>query len=89
MPANNRVYSIKINGISESIDIVDSLLGKLNELEKKINLFQRLSMSPLQVLMLIKPLGALMPTGFKQYLNCIFIHCMDEGRVHTTLFHYL
>lgn len=34
---NSRVYSIKINGISESVDLVDSLLKKLNELEQRIN----------------------------------------------------
>lgn len=34
---NSRVYSIKINGLTESIDVVDSLLKKLNELEQRIN----------------------------------------------------
>ena len=34
---NTRTYSIAINGVNESINAVDSLLKKLNELEQRIN----------------------------------------------------
>ena len=34
---NERVYSIKINGISESIDLVEALMKKLSELEVRID----------------------------------------------------
>ena len=34
---NSRTYSIVVNGIDKSIDAVDSLLKKLNELEQRIN----------------------------------------------------
>lgn len=38
--ANERIYSIKINGIESSIDIVDKLIKKLEDLEKRINNLQ-------------------------------------------------
>lgn len=38
--ANERIYSIKLNGITESVDLVDKLLKKLEDLEKRINTLQ-------------------------------------------------
>ena len=35
--ANERIYQIKINGVESSIDIVDKLIKKLEDLEKRIN----------------------------------------------------
>lgn len=34
---NERIYQIKINGVESSIDIVDKLIKKLEDLEKRIN----------------------------------------------------
>ena len=38
--ANERIYSIKLNGITESVDLVDKLLKRLEDLEKRINNLQ-------------------------------------------------
>ena len=38
--ANERIYQIKINGINESVDVIDKLLKKLEDLEKRINALQ-------------------------------------------------
>ena len=38
--ANERIYSIKINGIESSIDIIDKLLKRLEDLEKRIGALQ-------------------------------------------------
>ena len=34
---NERIYQIRINGVSESVDIIDKLLKKLDALEERIN----------------------------------------------------
>jgi hypothetical protein len=38
--ANGRIYSIKINGIESSIDLIQKLLDKLEDLEKRIGALQ-------------------------------------------------
>lgn len=45
MANNERIYSIKLNGITESVDLVDKLLKKLEDLEKRINALQGKSVS--------------------------------------------
>lgn len=37
---NSRIYSIKINGVESSIDLIQKLLDKLEDLEKRINNLQ-------------------------------------------------
>ena len=38
--ANERIYSIKINGVESSIDVIDKLLKRLEDLEKRIGALQ-------------------------------------------------
>lgn len=45
MANNERIYSIKINGVESSIDVIDKLLKRLEDLEKRINNLQGKSVS--------------------------------------------